>query len=193
MQALNRKPLIKARKEGWLQPEGSPDERKNQMMEWLSFCNDKRLVYIVAEGDTRLFVQLPARYQLSSLAYLELEELMAFLGLDGILGGIPTEFSITKVSPTDLNDVVDKVRELLRRDRTPERAVALSKLSRGCAEGMARVVDPTGLWDDLRSRDLVYVREIPGRPGRCIALRHEHPPLVDLPLDNFQILAPPDV
>ena len=198
----DRKLLSLARTRGWLRPEGSPEDQERQGWAWYFHCRENHLDSIVAQSGsagTRIEVEVAGPHQLSSLAYQELQELMSLRGLDGSWGGTPSEVSLEGGSQLDLSELVRQIQEILRRDRTPERGVHLQNLFGGVVEGMALVegmavvVDPNGLWDDLEAKDRVYIRQIPGRPGRCIALRHNSPPLVDLPLEKFRILADCDV
>lgn len=55
-------------------------------------------------------------------------------------------------------------------------------------EGLAVCVWSDGVEGDLGLGQIVYVREIPGSGGLCVAWRHRRPPLVGLDRGRFRML-----
>lgn len=88
---------------------------------------------------------------------------------------------------TDRVKLAGEILDLFSRDRTPARTL---ELQRTAHEGMAEAVDGSRYWSDLEpgQRAYAYIIPIAGKPGRCVALRHQQLPLVDVPLEDFRLL-----
>ncbi len=172
---------------------------KDEALDWREECYGKRLDCLTVEKTAAVWkirCQVHPSHQLSELAYHEVWELMESLGpVGGSLGSNPlenpSEFEIDLPKEEPLEPFLEEIRELLRRDRSSQRMTERMK-SRAPFEGWAIALDSTGLWEGHGPDDRLYVQEIEGAPRRCIALKHLHLPLVDLPISQFRILAPQD-
>lgn len=182
-----------ARRRGWLRP--SNDE---QSLAWRDYCFSNNMDCLTAThvgAGFRLTCTVHPDHPFSELGYLELKDMLKSLACSrwsmGGWAGSAGEFSLRLPDRNLLEDVVEQVRAILRRDRTPRRRVELQG-NASLQEGLAYALDLEALWDDHQSTEAVYVMEMEGRPGRCLVFKHLKPPLVDLPLSSFQILASPD-
>ena len=134
-------------------------------------------------------------HALSELAYLEFRDLLDARNLDswsmGSVRGNSSQLSFRLSDSDEIQELVDEVRAVLRRDRTSRRAVELMAHP-APVEGMAVALHGDGLWEGHNLKDAVFVLETAIDSGRCVAFKHLHPPLVDLPLNQFRVLAGPD-
>jgi hypothetical protein len=176
--ATDRNVLFAARQNGWIAPEGDVMSVCRQAESWALYCRENKLDYLEFDGESSLVVRPVQR--LSRMGYDAVRRFAKSKGLewhDGLEGPLAG----------NLGEICQELGLLFADDRSPERALELQRQGR-LQEGMAAILDPAGLWPDVGPKDLVYVREIVGRPGRCLALWHLHPPLVDVPLEQFRVL-----
>lgn len=181
-----------SRKRGWLL--WVNDE---QSAAWQQECfSNGRDCFVVrkTEDRTSVWVGIQPGHQLSDIGHLELKELLRGYDTDLWSSGLEataSEFRFDLPSSGALPESLDDIRELLLRDRTHRRRVERQHQP-GLVEGLAIAVDCTGLWEDHPPRGQVYVLEMEGRPGRCVVFKSFCPPLVDLPLSSFRLLAERD-
>ncbi len=169
-----------------------------QSLDWQQECfsnNQDCLIVSGQGGERRLSCYVHPSHQLSDVAYQELKDAFQRWNVDsGAMGSWQTsaQFEFTLPAAPPIEEIVDDIRELLRRDRTPRRRVERQR-HEAPREGMALALDLSELWEGHLPQERVYVLEMDGRPGRCVVFKHLLPPLVDLPLSSFRILAEVDV
>lgn len=174
-----------SRRRGWL-ASSTPEQRQA----WFEDCvvRNQDCLYVVQGNEVRSLVcHANPAHPISPLAYKELEDLVERWELPGAILGEdygPGYFTLDIPSNSPLEELIEEVRACLRRDRTVRRQVELrDNLAR--EEGMAIALRQDGLWPDHQLHQEVYVLEV--SPGRCLVLKHLHPPLLDLPLSQFRI------
>jgi len=167
-------------------------------LDWKVYCFENGLDCIVVSevgGGFEFECTVCPDHALSELAYLEFEDLARARRLSSWSLGAWRDNSsqiCCQVSVSmEIQELVDEVRAILRRDRTSRRALELMAHP-APVEGMAVALRDDGLWEGHSLRDAVYVMETSVGSGRCVAFKSHHPPLVDLPLEQFRILASPD-
>lgn len=189
------KTLASARRQGWML-----DGTEQQCEDWREECLNKGVDWLTVTRRGKhlhLACLVHPNHQLSELAYREIGELLTRLGRrTGTIGmdyrGNASGFEACLPTPGPVEELAEDVLEILRNDRTPRRRIE-RQASSGLIEGMAVALDLTGLWESHTEHERVYVMEMQGQPGRCIVLKHLHPPLIDLPLRSFRILPEVDV
>lgn len=128
---------------------------------------------------------------LSELGYAEIGELFNGWKLGGYTFGDDwdnsSQFSAELPAGANLDEFIAEVRSCLARDRTAKRRAELSH-NLAPREGMALARSAENLWEGHRLSDPIYVLELADSPGRCLVLKHLHPALLNLPLDQFRFL-----
>ena len=168
-------------------------------MDWKIYCFENGLDCIVVSevgGGFEFECTVCPDHALSELAYLEFRDLLDARNFDswsmGSARGNSSQLSFRLSASNEIQGLVDEVREVLRRDRTSRRAVELMAHP-APVEGMAVAIHGDGLWEGHDLKDAVYVLETSIDSGRCVVFKHLHPPLVDLPLEQFRVLAGSDL
>ena len=184
-----------SRRRGWLKYTNS-----EQAADWQLYCFEHGLDCIVVtkrDGFFELDCSVNPSHAFSELGYMEVSDLMKAHSIDyGSMGKClradPSQFSFRIPAKRDPQEFVTEVQAILRRDRTSRRAAELMAHP-APAEGMALALQSDGLWPDHGPNERVYVLETGLNSGRCLVFKHLHPPLVDMPLEQFQILPDCDV
>lgn len=183
-----------SRRRGWLKATSA-----EQALDWKAYCFENGLDCIVVSevgGGLEFEYSVGPDHTLSELAYLEFEDLMRARSLDiwsvgADWRGSSSQLSCRVSGLMEIQELVDEVRTILRRDRTSRRAAELMAHP-APVEGMAVALHVDRLWEGHDLKDAVYVLETVIDSGRCVVFKHLHPPLVDLPLEQFRILASSD-
>ncbi len=183
-----------SRRRGWLKATSS-----EQALDWKVYCFENGLdCFVVSEVEGGFDVQCSVRpdHALSELAYLEFDDLMRSRSLDNwTMGrewrGNSSQLSCEVSDSLEIQDLLEEMRAILRRDRTSRRAAELMAHP-APVEGMAVALHGDGLWEGHDLKDAVFVLETSIDSGRCVVFKHLHPPMVDLPLEQFRILASSD-
>lgn len=173
----------KALRKGWFCAKGEPKARQRQMSAWELVCYDNRADYVCfeeREDGVWLDVHKFSRVPLSRIFFEEEKELLKRWKLKSLE-------RIRLREGLNLEKLAEDILALYARDRTVERT---AELQRTAHEGMAEAVDGTRYWDDVKpgQHAHAYIIPIAGKPGRCVVLRHQHLPLVDVPLEHFRLL-----
>lgn len=174
---MSSMPLLQqARQRGWLlvdQPTGPPwDELATS---WLIRCwREGEDCVVVYPGV--LHCTIHVKHQLTPLGCRDLEAWCARCGFELNGDGLPVRF---QVRGSGLADQVEELRGLLQLDRHAQRTVdfdATFPVRQGLAQGPD-------------SDEVMFVREIPGRPGRCVVIRNRQVPRIDQPLSDYRFLS----
>ena len=175
-----------ALKKGWFMATGEAQRRAQQMCAWYLVCHENQADYVCfEERENGIWIEAESTDSVP-LSHIFAQEKVALCQKWG-LDDLRSRATLVPKS-ADIESLAMEVLELFARDRTPERT---NELQRSAFEGMAEVVDGSSYWPDWEpgSHMYVYLIPIPDRPGRCVALRHQSPPLVDVPLEHFRLMS----
>lgn len=182
--------FARARRRGYLRI-GASRAEESLVDEWAAWCRQRSLDVLVVQrrrgASVRLRVEVDPRRPLSFLGQQETRDLLARAPDGEVRGGL---LVLDGLEGPAVSYWIREVRELLARDRTPERALRVEEVLPRSLEGQALCVDNTGYEEILEVGDRVYLRELPNAPGRCLVVREREGCLLGVPTERFRLEPP---